>query len=45
MNTYQVLIVHPIHTYSESYLVCTWKGTQNQYLLSEVLIIRVGLCT
>ena len=30
---------------SETCLVCTSKGTHNQYLLSEVLTIRVGLCT
>ena len=32
---------------SETWLVRTSKGTQNRYsfLLSEVLIIRFGLCT
>ena len=31
--------------YSGTCLVRTLKGTHNQYLLSEVLTIRVGLCT
>ena len=31
--------------YSDNGLVRALKGTQTQYLLSEVLIIRVGLCT
>ena len=43
--TYIVIIVHEQCTYSEAYLIRTSKGTQNQYLLSEVLTIRVGLCT
>ena len=30
--------------YSEHCLVCTSKGRQNQYLLSETLTVRVGLC-
>ena len=34
-----------VRTYSETCLLRTSKGTQNQYLLSEVLTIRVGLCT
>ena len=34
-----------IGSYSETYLLRTSKRTQNQNLLSEVLIIRVGLCT
>ena len=42
--TYIVIVVHEQCTYSETYLVRTSKGTQNQYLLSEVLTIRVGLC-
>ena len=31
--------------YSETCSVHTSKGTQNQYILSEVFAIRVGLCT
>ena len=30
---------------SAALVVCTSKGILNQYLLSEVLTIRVGLCT